>query len=92
MDHHNLCTENPFTGNCTAVDNTNPKLGVICTCHRGKYYNFTTKKCIDCPIGKYGNISNSCALCPNGRYANITGMPDEIVLEEDMFVDNPMMK
>ena len=87
----NLCTETPFTGNCTAVDDTNPRFGVICnrryTCNRGKYYNFTTKNCIDCPIGKHGNISNtntqflpeqqSCALCPNGRYANIIGISTE---------------
>ena len=53
---------------------------------RGLHCN-ATKKCIDCPIGKYGNISNtnnqylpeqqSCALCPNGRYANITGISTE---------------
>ena len=75
----NLCTENPFTGTCNAVDNTNSILGVLCnynanSCSAGAL-PLPVSVAISAPITT-ATCQWSCASTSNTgtfkRYANCT--------------------
>ena len=75
-----LCTENPFTGVCNAMNPSNKKYGVLCTLHGcdfGQYFINISQSCVGCPAGKFNdqykykkNETESCKKCTIGKYAS----------------------
>jgi hypothetical protein len=68
----NLCTETPFTGICSAVDNSYAELGVICQytnpiCPQGSFVTSITL------ATSAPSSEASCQNCDAGKYSNATG-------------------
>jgi hypothetical protein len=69
---NNVCTDTPFTGTCTAVNNANAKYGVVC-----HYNNNYISKCSPgtSPIVGGAETGQVCIVCSTGTYQDETSQP-----------------
>jgi len=63
---NNVCTDTPFTGTCTVVNNANTKYGVLCS----KNYN---SKCSPGTSLIVSGAETGCYPCSTGKYQDETG-------------------